>query len=80
MFISFWLVCTIIDFCYAKTLDKTYTTSGGIASFYGGYATVANVTALLIQTFLGSKLLNPLGGVIGSAILTVIGKLLKTTG
>lgn len=61
VFISFWLVCTIIDFCYAKTLDKTYTTSEEIASFYGGYATVANVTALLIQTFLGSKLLKTTG-------------------
>lgn len=57
IFMSFWLVCTIIDFCYAKTLDKTYSTPEEMASFYGGYTTVANVTALLIQTFLGSKLL-----------------------
>ena len=61
IFMSFWLVCTIIDFCYAKTLDKTYTTSEEMASFYGGYTTVANVTALLIQTFLGSKLLKITG-------------------
>lgn len=61
VFISFWLVCTIIDFCYAKTLDKTYATSEEMASFYGGYTTAANVTALLIQTFLGSKLLKTTG-------------------
>lgn len=61
IFMSFWLVCTIIDFCYAKTLDKTYTTSEEMASFYGGYTTVANITALLIQTFLGSKLLKITG-------------------
>ena len=61
IFMSFWLVCTIIDFCYAQTLDKTYTSSEDMASFYGGYTTVANITALLIQTFLGSKLLKITG-------------------
>ncbi|MBR1778202.1 MAG: hypothetical protein IJ752_06435 [Alphaproteobacteria bacterium] len=61
IFMSFWLVCTIIDFCYAQTLDKTYTSSEEMASFYGGYTTVANITALLLQTFLGSKLLKITG-------------------
>lgn len=61
IFMSFWLVCTIIDFCYAQTLNKTYSSSEDMASFYGGYTTVANITALLIQTLLGSKLLKITG-------------------
>lgn len=61
IFMSFWLVCTIIDFCYAQTLNKTYSSSEEMASFYGGYTTVANITALLIQTLLGSKLLKITG-------------------
>ncbi len=61
IFMLFWSVCTIIDFCYAKTLDKTYATSEEMASFYGGYTTVANITALIIQTFLGSRLLKITG-------------------
>lgn len=71
IFMSFWLVCTIIDFCYAKTLDKTYPTPEEMASFYGGYTTVANVTALLIQTFLGSKLLKFTGVRAGFLFLPV---------
>ncbi len=61
VFMSFWLVCTIIDFCYAQTLEKTYSSSEEMASFYGGYVTAASITALLIQTFLGSKLLKKIG-------------------
>lgn len=61
VFMSFWLVTTIIDFCYAKTLTKTYTTSEEMASFYGGYTIVANITALIIQTFLGARLLKKTG-------------------
>ncbi len=61
IFMSFWLVCTIIDFCYAQTLNRTYASSEDMASFYGGYTTAANIMALLIQTFLGSKLLKITG-------------------
>lgn len=61
VFMSFWLVTTIIDFCYAKTLSQVYSTSEEMASFYGGYTTVANITALFIQTFLGARLLKKTG-------------------
>lgn len=61
VFMSFWLLTTIIDFCYAKTLDKTFSSSSEIASFIGKYTMAANITALLIQTFLGSKLLKKTG-------------------
>lgn len=71
IFMSFWLVCTIIDFCYAQTLNKTYSSSEEMASFYGGYTTVANITALLIQTLLGSKLLKFTGARNGFLFLPV---------
>lgn len=61
VFMSFWLVTTIIDFCYAKTLSQVYSTSEEMASFYGGYTSVANITALFIQTFLGARLLKKTG-------------------
>lgn len=61
VFMSFWLVCTLIDFCYGKMLDKTYGSPEEIASFTGAYTTAANVAALLIQTFVGAKLLKITG-------------------
>ena len=61
VFMSFWLVCTIIDFCYARTLEKTYPTSGEMAAFYGTYTTVVNLSALFVQLFLGAKLVGLIG-------------------
>lgn len=61
VFMSFWLVCTLIDFCYGKMLDKTYGSPEEIASFTGAYTTAANIAALLIQTFVGAKLLKITG-------------------
>ncbi len=61
VFMSFWLVCTIVDFCYAGTLKQTYTTSEEMASFYGGYTGAVNFSALFVQLFLGSKILKKIG-------------------
>lgn len=61
IFMSFWLLCTIIDFCYGKMLDRTYASAEEIASFTGAYTTAANIAALLIQTFVGAKLLKVTG-------------------
>ncbi|HBO59425.1 MAG TPA: hypothetical protein DD624_05915, partial [Alphaproteobacteria bacterium] len=61
VFMSFWLVCTIVDFCYAGTLRKTYATSEQMASFYGAYTGAVNFTALFVQLFLGAKILKKVG-------------------
>ena len=61
VFMSFWLVCTIVDFCYAGTLKQTYTTSEEMASFYGGYTGAVNFSALFVQLFLGAKILKKIG-------------------
>lgn len=61
VFMSFWLVCTIVDFCYAGTLRKTYATSEQMASFYGTYTGAVNFTALFVQLFLGAKILKKVG-------------------
>ena len=61
VFMSFWLVCTIVDFCYAGTLKQTYTTSEEMASFYGGYTGAVNFSALFVQLFWGTKLLKKIG-------------------
>lgn len=61
VFMSFWLVCTLIDFCYGKMLDRAYSSAEGIASFTGAFTTAANVAALLIQTFVGARLLKITG-------------------
>ena len=69
VFMSFWLVCTLIDFCYGKMLDRVYSSAEEIASFTGAYTTAANVAALLIQTFVGAKLLKITGVRNGFAVL-----------
>lgn len=61
VFMSFWLVCTIVDFCYAGTLKQTYATSEQMASFYGAYTGAVNFTALFVQLFLGAKILKKIG-------------------
>ncbi len=61
VFMSFWLVCTIVDFCYARALEKVYPTSEGMASFYGKYTTIVNLSALFVQLFLGAKLVKLIG-------------------
>ena len=61
VFMSFWLVCTIVDFCYAGTLKQIYTTSEEMASFYGGYTGAVNFSALFVQLFLGAKILKKIG-------------------
>ena len=58
---SFWLVCTIVDFCYARALEKVYPTSEEMASFYGKYTTIVNLSALFVQLFLGAKLVKLIG-------------------
>lgn len=61
IFMLFWFVCTLIDFCYAKILDLSFNTPEKIASFYGIYTFISNCLALIIQLFLGALIVKKIG-------------------
>ncbi|MCQ2914562.1 MAG: MFS transporter [Alphaproteobacteria bacterium] len=83
VFMSFWLVCTLIDFSYASVLEKVFDNSEKIAAFYGSYTMIVNLAALFVQLFLGSYLIKkigirsgflflPISQIIGFAVLILI--------
>lgn len=71
IFMLFWFVCTLIDFCYAKILDSSFNTPEKIASFYGIYTFISNCLALIIQLFLGAIIIKKIGIRIGFIFLPI---------
>ncbi|MCQ2965127.1 MAG: hypothetical protein MJ250_00105 [Alphaproteobacteria bacterium] len=71
VFMLFWFVCTLIDFCYAQILDISFSTPEKIASFYGIYTFISNCLALIIQLFLGALIIKKIGIKIGFIFLPI---------